>query len=336
MRKSIYILTRFTFLLFIALLAKGCSLHEEPELTSEGELGVDPTAVTLNLNLSMNLSLAERTPVTVTRASETKYLHRFIVEAYLDRQMAARQTVYEEDFNLANLSVSMKLHARNYRILVWADYVNAETPDEGLVYDAENLAFILPAGKYIGNSRYKDVFAASTMVDLTSYRDNWGAETELSVELYRPVARYELVTKDVETFLHKLTTGSLSGESFIARVKYSDYLPTGYNLWDDVPKNSLMYMTYNVSFQRPADGTKELRLAFDYLMVGGGEAASTPVELEIVNEKNEVLARSILNIPCERGKNTVVRGNFLTSDVNGGIGINPDYDGDVEVDLGEL
>lgn len=336
MRKSIYILTRFTFLLFIALLANGCSLHEEPELTPDGELGVDPTAVTLNLNLTMNLSLAERTPVTISRAAETKYLRRFIVEAYLDRQMAARQTVYEEDFNLANLSVSMKLHARNYRILVWADYVNAETPDKGLVYDAENLAFILPAGNYVGNSRYKDVFAASTMVDLTRYRDNWGAASELNVELYRPVARYELVTKDVETFLHKLTTGGLSGESFTARVKYSDYLPTGYNLWDDVPKNSLMYMTYNVSFQRPADGTKELRLAFDYVMVGDGEATSIPVELEIVNEKNEVLARSILNIPCERGKNTVVRGNFLTSDVNGGIGINPDYDGDVEVDLGEL
>ena len=80
---------------------------------------------------------------------------RFIVEAYLDRQVAARQTVYEEDFNRASLSVSMKLHARNYRILVWADYVNAETPEQGLVYDAKNLAFILPAGKYIGNSQIK-------------------------------------------------------------------------------------------------------------------------------------------------------------------------------------
>ena len=56
----------------------------------------------------MNLSLAERAPVTITRASETNYLRRFIVEAYLDRQVAARQTVYEEDFNRASLSVSMK------------------------------------------------------------------------------------------------------------------------------------------------------------------------------------------------------------------------------------
>ena len=305
-------------------------------MTPEGELGVDPTAVTLNLNLAMNLSLAERAPVTITRASETKYLRRFIVEAYLDRQVAARQTVYEEDFNRASLSVSMKLHARNYRILVWADYVNAETPEQGLVYDAENLAFILPAGKYIGNSRYKDVFAASAMADLTSFRNHWGAETSLDVELYRPVARYELVAKDVATFLNKLSTGGLKGESFTARVKYSDYLPTGYNLWDDVSKNSLMYMEYKVPFERPADGTKELILGFDYVLTDAGETVSIPVELEILNEKNEVLARTAFRIPCERGKNTTVRGNFLTSDANGGIGIDPDYDGDLEVDLGEL
>ena len=60
------------------------------------------------------------------------------------------------------------------------------------------------------------------------------------------------------------------------------------------------------------------------------------MELEILNEKNEVLARTVLRIPCERDKNTTVRGNFLTSDVNGGIGIDPGYDGDLEVDLGEL
>ena len=128
MRKSLYILAHCAFLLFTVLLANGCSLHEEPEMTPDGEWGVDPTAVTLNLNLTMNLSLAERAPVTVSRAAETKYLRRFIVEAYLDRQVVARQTVYEEDFNRSTLPVSMKLHARNYRILVWADYVNSETP----------------------------------------------------------------------------------------------------------------------------------------------------------------------------------------------------------------
>ena len=74
MRRNLYILPQCTFLLFIILLVNGCSLHEEPELTPDGELGVDPTAVTLNLNLIMNLSLAERPPMAVSRAAETKYL----------------------------------------------------------------------------------------------------------------------------------------------------------------------------------------------------------------------------------------------------------------------
>ena len=59
MRRNLYILAQCTFLLFITLLVNGCSLPEEPEMTPEGELGVDPTAVTLNLNLAMNLSLAD-------------------------------------------------------------------------------------------------------------------------------------------------------------------------------------------------------------------------------------------------------------------------------------
>ena len=45
---------------------------------------------------------------------------------------------------------------------------------------------------------------------------------------------------------------------------------------------------------------------------------------------------NIIQIGTNVRKNKTVRGNFLTSDDNGGIGIDPDYDGDLEVDLGEL
>ena len=67
MRNSLYILAHCTFLLFFAFLVNGCSLHEEPEMTPDGELGVDPTAVTLNLNLNMNLSSVDRVPIPVSR-----------------------------------------------------------------------------------------------------------------------------------------------------------------------------------------------------------------------------------------------------------------------------
>ena len=78
MRRNLYILAQCTFLLFITLLVNGCSLHEEPEMTPEGELGVDPTAVTLNLNLAMNLSLAERAPVTITWIDRWRHGKRYM------------------------------------------------------------------------------------------------------------------------------------------------------------------------------------------------------------------------------------------------------------------
>ena len=65
---------------------------------------------------------------------------------------------------------------------------------------------------------------------------------------------------------------------------------------------------------------------------------------EIVNEENVTVANSVLNVPLERGKNTVWTGEFLTGDDQGGqggdepgedeggIGIDPDYDN--ETDLG--
>ena len=105
-----------------------------------------------------------------------------------------------------------------------------------------------------------------------------------------------------------------------------------------------MYMQYNTSFELPEEGTDELRVGFDYVFVSNEGSASVPMEIEIVNEENITVANSVLNVPLERGKNTVWTGEFLTGDDQGGqggdepgedeggIGIDPDYDN--ETDLG--
>ena len=170
---------------------------------------------------------------------------------------------------------------------------------------------------------------------------------EQDVALQRPVARYELIATDVDKFLQRIADGEVNGETFTARIKYSGYLPVGYNALDNVPKHSLMYMQYNTSFELPEEGTDELRVGFDYVFVSNEGSASVPMEIEIVNENNVTVANSVLNVPLERGKNTVWTGGFLTGDDQGGqgggdepgedededgIGIDPDYDN--ETDLG--
>ena len=351
MKRNRHIRKLWSGLLALPFLMAACTLHEEPELTADGELGVDPTEVNVEVNLTLDLNLPEQGNEENSSArvsANTDYLHRFIVEAYLNRQPVARQVFVESITDRTHLSlpVSMKLHALSYQLVVWKDYVSAETPQEDLHYNTQSLVPVIPnRASHTGNTEYKDVFVGTTSLDLTAYADQWGAVVEQDVTLQRPVARYELIATDVDKFLQRIADGEVSGERFTARIKYSGYLPVGYNVLDDVPKHSLMYMQYNTSFDVPEEGTDELRVGFDYVFVSNEGSASVPMEIEIVNENNVTVANSVLNVPLERGKNTVWTGEFLTGDNQGGqgggdepgedeegIGIDPDYDN--ETDLG--
>ena len=351
MKRNRHIRKLWSGLLALPFLMAACTLHEEPELTAEGELGVDPTEVNVEVNLTLDLNLPEQGNEENSSArvsANTDYLHRFIVEAYLNRQPVARQVFVESITDRTHLSlpVSMKLHALSYQLVVWKDYVSAETPQEDLHYNTQSLVPVIPnRASHTGNTEYKDVFVGTTSLDLTAYADQWGAVVEQDVTLQRPVARYELIATDVDKFLQRIADGEVSGERFTARIKYSGYLPVGYNVLDDVPKHSLMYMQYNTSFDVPEEGTDELRVGFDYVFVSNEGSASVPMEIEIVNENNVTVANSVLNVPLERGKNTVWTGEFLTGDDQDGqgggdepgededgIGIDPDYDN--ETDLG--
>ena len=351
MKRNRHIRKLWSGLLALPFLMAACTLHEEPELTADGELGVDPTEIGVEVNLTLDLNLPEQGNEENSSArvsANTDYLHRFIVEAYLNRQPVARQVFVESITDRTHLSlpVSMKLHALSYQLVVWKDYVSAETPQEDLHYNTQSLVPVIPnRASHTGNTEYKDVFVGTTSLDLTAYADQWGAVVEQDVALQRPVARYELIATDVDKFLQRIADGEVSGERFTARIKYSGYLPVGYNVLDDVPKHSLMYMQYNTSFDVPEEGTDELRVGFDYVFVSNEGSASVPMEIEIVNENNVTVANSVLNVPLERGKNTVWTGEFLTGDDQGGqgggdepgededgIGIDPDYDN--ETDLG--
>ncbi|OUP29350.1 DUF6562 domain-containing protein [Bacteroides sp. An19] len=350
MKRNRHIRKFWSGLLALPFLMAACTLHEEPELTADGELGVDPTEVNVEVNLTLDLNLPEQGNEENSSArvsANTDYLHRFIVEAYFNRQPVARQVFVENITDRTHLSlpVSMKLHARSYQLVVWKDYVSAETPEEDLHYNTQSLVPVIPnRASHTGNTEYKDVFVGTTSLDLTAYADQWGAVVEQDVTLQRPVARYELIATDVDKFLQRIADGEVNGETFTARIKYSGYLPVGYNALDNVPKHSLMYMQYNTSFELPEEGTDELRVGFDYVFVSNEGSASVPMEIEIVNEENVTVANSVLNVPLERGKNTVWTGEFLTGDDQGGqggdepgedeggIGIDPDYDN--ETDLG--
>ncbi|RHJ52114.1 DUF6562 domain-containing protein [Bacteroides sp. AM10-21B] len=339
------ITTYFLYLLLPALLT-GC-LYEHPIMTEDGEIGVDPTSVILNAKLKLNLKMpaAEEGGTSLLRPTAgdaPQYRHRFIIDAYLDRVFVARQVVYQDIVDgrdEISLPVSMKLHARNYEIAVWTDYVQMPDEAEGITgtedyfYNStdNHLLTVYGSETYRGNNEYKDAFCGSAQLELEQYRGQWNTQVSLDMELARPVMRYELVANDVQKFLKLFTDGKLTGDSFIARVKYISYLKMGYNVLERIPRHGLMFLQQERTIKNSVLKDKDTYpLTFDYAFAAYDAVTRIPVTLEIVVNK-KVVASTTFNITGQAGKNTTITYGFLTANPDGGIDFDPDFDGKEDI-----
>lgn len=322
------ILQRVFCLMLLPLVATAC-FYEHPELSESGEWGVDPTEVNVNLNVALDLKMTEAPGTrTSTRAEESAsaYRHRIIVDAYLDRRLAARQILYKDmaagvEETLAN--INLKLHARDYRLVVWADYVKAGG-EEDLYYNTTTLVPAVNKNPYVGNAAYKDVLYGNQELKLSRYRNEWNKQENIKMDLKRPVARYELVANDVATFLKKITDGEVKGKKFTVSVRYTDFYYTGFNALDEIVKHALQYISYSSNISVPEAGTEELSIAFDYVFVPD---EGIPIAVEVTDESGTLLACTYLMLRCKADESQTIRSNFLTADPSGGgVDFDPEYD----------
>ena len=96
-----------------------------------------------------------------------------------------------------------------------------------------------------------------------------------------------------------------------------------------------MYMSYKKTFALPAEGTKDFTIGVDYVFMGD-EKKEIPIEVEITDPQGITVARTILLVPCMKGKQTTVRDNFLTADpstTDEGVGIDPDFDDEMDMEV---
>lgn len=329
----------FSLLGSCTFLLASCQLHEEPEMTATGEWGVDPTEVTVKAQLSLRLTVSDAASKAFSTRAEgdAAYLHRFIVDAYLSDATSVRQVVYEEVVDgrtLLTVPVSLKLHARPYRLAVWADYVQADQRADWF-YDTTTLTPVIGNGRYQGNTDWKDAFYAMQEVDLSSYRNDWNVQVPLELTLSRPVARYRLLATDLDKLMDKVSAGEVSGNKFTVRVKYSDYLPMGFDVLTGQLRNSLLYMSYSKEFTLPETPVKDFEIGFDYVLCNETDTA-VPVEVEVVDSQSKTVARSIIRLRCIPGMLTTVRDNFLTADpalAEDGVGIDPDFDDEIDMEV---
>ena len=329
MKNKIYTtFIRLGALLLLPAIVSSC-LYEEPELTADGTKGIDPTQVNIMSEITLDMNLATLEVNNTRAASSNGYNYRFTVIAYEGKEEVARQEIYEAvrpEQSSVSLPISMKLHARKYQLVVWADYIHNQEGNYTLFYDTSNMERILRTGSYKGNG--------TATLNLTPYRDQWNAIVPIDIQMARPLARYELIATDVDKFLKKIKDKEITGSQFTINIKYGYYLTTGFNALTGQVKHPLQYVSYSKSIPLPTEGTEELPIGFDYVFVNG-EGSFVSLTIEITNEKSNVVARyRNLKVPYEQNHLTTVRGKFLSA--NPGIDIDTDFDDDIIVDLDRL
>lgn len=334
--------------LVLTIVLAGC-VHDYPSMTEDGEEGIDPTLVEVNTEVTLDLELVPleiitqqnaRSGTTKARAGEpSDYRRRFIIEAWREgkpesRQVTVMDNAEEEDGDgKISLPIHLKLHALDYTLAVWTDYVKAGTTDD-LYYDTKDLQYIACRDPYTGSTDYRDCLYGTAALDLRQYRDEWNAKVQVKVDMVRPLARYELIATDVQKFLQKTQKQRAGSTAYIITVSYGFYFPLGFNVLTGKPGRSEMGVAFTAPLAVTDNGSGECTLASDYIFVNG-EESYVPLSIEIKDDAGNGISRTTgIDVPYRRAHLTTVRGHFLTNRYDTGIGIDPDFDDDdINIDL---
>ena len=316
--KQKYAIGFITFMLATVLAA---CVHDYPAMTPDGEEGIDPTLVEVSTEVTLDLELLPLEIITnkahrgITKAragEQTDYRRRFIIEAWRDGKPAARQVTVmdnaerEASDGKITLPIRLKLHAVEYTLAVWTDY--------------------------------RDCLYGTVALDLRPYREEWNAKVQVKVDMVRPLAKYELIATDVKEFLckNRRQRNGEGDDAYTITFAYGFYLPTVFNVLTGRPADSRTGVQYTVPLIVPDDGSEECTIGTDFVFVNGAESF-VKLTMEIQDSRGNVISRTTgLEVPYRRGHLTTVRAHFLTNEMQGGVDIDPGFEGDIDVDLDGL
>ena len=262
------------YLLFLLIILFTSCVHDYPTMTDDGEEGIDPTLVQVNTEVTLDLELVPLEAITNKarpKATKTAACRRFIIEAWRDGRVARREVTTlekaeESGDNKITLPVNLKLHAVEYTLVVWTDYVKANTKED-LYYNTEDLQQIVCTDPYTGSTDYRDCLYGTASLDLRPYRDKWNARVQVCVDMVRPLAKYEIIATDVKDFLRKTKRQRTDGEIFTITFSYGFYFPTAFNALSGKPADSQTGVQFTTPLTVPADGTEECTIGSDLSLI---------------------------------------------------------------------
>ena len=344
-------------------LFSSCDVHELPDI-HYGEVDF-----TLHLEYEGDMPLYQEITYTRADASEApphRQTHqvRYQINVYPHGSIVSSKTRADnlcvksfcftsEMGTTLDKTVSLELPEGEWDLYVWTDFVDPGSNSDKY-YDTTDWSNITYPDKksYTGDTAAREAFRGMATVTVNHpYRyleSEPKPDNSATVFNVRPMARYEFISTDVDEFVKQMSkAGALEespekGDAYAPALtpsdlakyrvvfRYTTFMPSVYNLFQDKPIDSWTGMSYESAMELTPEG---IRLGFDHVFINGSESIVN-VAAEVYNEKGEMIASTrTVDVPLKRGKYTVVKGEFLTSQSSGGVGIQPGYDGEYNVEL---
>ncbi len=341
-------LIQYTVLMVLCVVA--CTSCKRTILEHPTNGGVDPTAnLTLNLTLAIDPTVEPYVSTQQLSKAEDQETHdvRWIIEIFQDEingEPVATRTISNSPDPAGNhqIETSFTLNVAKYHVVAWMDYVDQGSTDDKY-YTINSLASIciLDAENYIGDEEHKDAYTGTQEIDLSGYPTTSNESINYTMTLERPMAQIEFITTDLDKLTDPVQNQFYSANTFYAdnidpselhiSVEYAGYLPSSFNAYTNKPNDAQQGISFDCTATPLSD--TEAHLASDHIFVNGSESAVT-VNLAVKDAQGNVVNTiNGINVPIVRGKLTTIRDNFLTKIYSSGIGIDPGFQGEINVTI---
>lgn len=329
-------------LVVMALFSSSC-VHEFPEH------GEPRREVIVKFTHDLNWTQHE---IYATRAGGPEALARYHVMAFPAGTSLAPVAEFEftrDDLERDDFEHTFRLPEGKFDLYAWSDQAFTHN-SQSMFFDSSDFTAISYVEPYNGNNHLRDAFRGVTTVEVkTSPYADYREYAEIKME--RPLASYEFRATDIMEFIDRETSrGRLTRitepedrppldisqrlpeiTQYKVKMIYTGYMPSTFNNILNRPVNSSVGISYDAQIDVLSD--EEARLGFDHVMVNGVES-SIPVAMEIYAPDGTLIGRTNpIDVPTKRARNTIVRGRFLTSQASGGVGVNPDFEGEYNIEI---
>lgn len=327
----------FAAIIIGALGLSSCNVEEFPHGQPEAK------KVTFRLNLEFETAMPIYKEINYdTRGIE--YSLRYIVNAYakvggrIDYNNPNETViVYDKELDVLNRTIEIELPEGEYEFYCWTDYVDSQNMND-LYYNTDKFSEITLNEKngHSGSNDFRDAFRGG----ITATVEEYG---EATMPMIRPLGKYVIISNDVQDFITKaierqIQRGDYDGsreintDDYQVTVRYTMFLPTSLNIFSNRPIDSSVGVSYTSKMTQIS--ANEMQLGFDYVFTNNDETRVT-ISIEVKDlVSNEVISQTgSIEVPLKRSRLTILRGRFLTAKAAGGIGIDPSFDGEFNIQI---